>query len=398
MAMSSETGLEILSDDEIVEIEFARSRPSPHGAMPGSPFHNRVGNSPRQNSGPATLSSIFLAQMDASLASRTTSRSQRRQETRPPPMVRPSQRSADVIHLPQPAAVIDLTEEPDSPLDQRQSQPPSQAGRNPRRTNSQRITPPSLSRSDRTMMGPEPSVIDLTADSPELERQSEPRTTRSRQYRDHNRHMLHQSTSGFAHEHIIGLEIANAPDGSSSLYTSSLASISQGFHRLAAGFFYPESASSLSSRAPNHFPPPAALAHREPTPKPTMEPLPPTREGFTRDTSSTEERLFVCPACNDELAYDSSGNPNSQPSNTGKVRKRKRVMGEHHFWALKKCGHVYCADCFENRRPTKACPEGVGFRAAPGKSLSAAPNEIRCAVDSCDTKVALKTEWVGIFL
>lgn len=59
---------------------------------------------------------------------------------------------------------------------------------------------------------------------------------------------------------------------------------------------------------------------------------------------------------------------------------------------------VYCADCFEHRRPTKSSPEGVGFRAAPGKTLMGAPNDIRCAVEDCDTKVALKSEWVGIFL
>lgn len=60
-------------------------------------------------------------------------------------------------------------------------------------------------------------------------------------------------------------------------------------------------------------------------------------------------------------------------------------------------GQVYCAECFENRRPTKSSPEGVGFH-IPAGSKAGSPNDIRCAVEGCDTKVAAKNEWVGIFL
>lgn len=76
----------------------------------------------------------------------------------------------------------------------------------------------------------------------------------------------------------------------------------------------------------------------EPSPKPPM--TPPTRDGFTRDTSSTEERIVVCPACNDELAYDPTGAAPEPIVTSANGRKRKRAPGEHHFWALKKCGHV----------------------------------------------------------
>lgn len=59
---------------------------------------------------------------------------------------------------------------------------------------------------------------------------------------------------------------------------------------------------------------------------------------------------------------------------------------------------VYCAECFENRRPTKACPNGAGFRPPAGKLPINAPTEMLCVVEDCTTKVAAKTEWIGIFL
>ncbi|EQK97887.1 cell cycle control protein [Ophiocordyceps sinensis CO18] len=135
-----------------------------------------------------------------------------------------------------------------------------------------------------------------------------------------------------------------------------------------------------------------------------MEAVPPTRDGFTRDTCSDtcpeskndDERVVICPACNEELAYDPTDT--SPPGSTAGGRKRKRAAGQHHFWALKKCGHVYCADCFENRRPTKAAPAGVGFQSPTGKPPVTVPTDLRCAVEGCETKVATKTEWIGIFL
>jgi hypothetical protein len=59
---------------------------------------------------------------------------------------------------------------------------------------------------------------------------------------------------------------------------------------------------------------------------------------------------------------------------------------------------VYCADCFENRKPTKTAPIGVGFPGPGGVLPSSSAIDVRCAVDDCETKVAQKSEWVGIFL
>ena len=94
---------------------------------------------------------------------------------------------------------------------------------------------------------------------------------------------------------------------------------------------------------------------RETSPEPSLESVPLTRYGFTRDTTSTEERIVVCPACNDELAYEPV-EASPFPSGTSRnSRKRKRALSDHHFWALKKCGHV-CAYGFwptwTSQRPT----------------------------------------------
>lgn len=84
----------------------------------------------------------------------------------------------------------------------------------------------------------------------------------------------------------------------------------------------------LNYQRPAFDPPPPP----PPAPPPTGQKLvvPPAREGFTRDTG--EDVVVVCPACGGELEY--------VPGGEGK--KRKREKGEHHFWAVKACGHVRC--------------------------------------------------------
>ena len=86
-----------------------------------------------------------------------------------------------------------------------------------------------------------------------------------------------------------------------------------------------------------HFPVP----RREPR-KPPMEPVPQARDGFTRETCAdedgTDDQILVCPSCDEELAYDPADAPSGPAATTGK--KRKRAPGDHHFWALKRCGHV----------------------------------------------------------
>lgn len=71
-------------------------------------------------------------------------------------------------------------------------------------------------------------------------------------------------------------------------------------------------------------------------PKPVYVPPPPPKEGFTRSTGDDLE--FVCPGCEEELKYDPDEEEAKSPP-TKKARTRKD-REEHHFWAVKDCGHV----------------------------------------------------------
>ncbi|KAL7788397.1 hypothetical protein V8C37DRAFT_418399 [Trichoderma ceciliae] len=407
MSRAEDDGLGSISDDDLIEVQVtrassttssrsrnvfdnllnprgvaSRARPVMGGLnfpMPTGGFRTAGGHSRRshQPAGPSQASQIRL---------------------RPPHSQSTLPRSWTTTPAPDPA-FIDLTEEPDSPVGRRRTQPtqaPQQplqpqphnlAGRNPRRTNSQRISPPQLSRSDSTLIGPQPSFIDLTADSPEDEQRSNRdhwRASRSHSRQHHRRHHRgHEHLAQHTHDHLVSLDLI-------SHHQQALASeFARGFGRTLAGFLNGGIVrGSFGPDLQTMFP------RAEPSPKPPMEPIPPARAGFTRDTcaDSQSEQVVICPACNEELAYDPA-EPPATPS-----KKRKRTSGEHHFWALRKCGHVYCAECFENRRPTKTSPDGVGFTLMPGSKSTAGPSDIRCAVEGCDTKVAAKTEWVGIFL
>jgi hypothetical protein len=242
----------------------------------------------------------------------------------PPPRTRPRRNERSTQTQTDPS-VIDLTAEPDSPVRERRSTASASHGsRNPRRTNSQRISPPRLARSDSTFFTPVTGVIDLTADSPEESRPSN--STRSRSGRHH--HPRHHSIRPNPDE-LIELEIISSVSRQEPNFTL--------LSRRFAGVFGPIIG----------FPPQLdisrpAFTPRPPSPKPPMEPVPPTREGFTRDTCADPEKasdnVVICPACEEELAYDPSDTVTHTSPSGG--RKRKRAPGEHHFWALKKCGHV----------------------------------------------------------
>ncbi|KAI1174130.1 hypothetical protein F4777DRAFT_555368 [Nemania sp. FL0916] len=136
--------------------------------------------------------------------------------------------------------------------------------------------------------------------------------------------------------------------------------------------------------------PPAgvALATGGP-PRPAHVPPTPARPGFTRDTG--EDVVAICPSCEEELAYDPEEDNDASTAPARKSRSKK-ASAEHHFWAVKACGHVFCKHCFENRRPSaKAGP--MGFRVAQDGS-----KKIFCAVEDCDSEVSAKTAWVGIFM
>ncbi|KAF5566139.1 cell cycle control [Fusarium phyllophilum] len=321
---------------------------------------------PRPNAG----DHLYLPHPNAPAAYHNTRQVRRSQAARNPVIQQQPQEATPVI---------DLTEEPDSPVQSRALldilQPARPPARNPRRTNSQRISPPQLARTDGTFVGRTENVIDLTADSPEEDR------SHFRGRREVPRP-----------DELIELEIISQRPALGSLPNFA----AFGPFRRLAGIF---GAADIAFNPPNLDISRNAFA-RQPTPKPQMSPPPPTREGFTRNTCTDPEKesesVVICPACNEELAYDPSGTV-TQSSVGQQKGKRKRAPGEHHFWAVKKCGHVYCADCYENRKPTKA-NRGVGFRSPDGRLAPTTPNDLRCAVDGCDSKVSQKSEWVGIFL
>lgn len=254
-----------------------------------------------------------------------------------------SRRSQQVNNpVPQQPAVIDLTDEPDSPVQERRSHSQAQGGRNPRRTNSQRISPPTLARSDGTFMGRSASFIDLTADSPPEERPSGNLRSRGTHPHPPPPHPHHprppppHARPTRTVDDLIELEfIGSAP--------RSLPGFAIGITRRIAGLlgrdYLPFPA------LPAGFPPAPLDISRNAwaprvSPKPPMEPVPPTRTGFTRNTRAEPEEddnIVICPACNEELAYDPTDTVTQTSSG---AKKRKRAAGEHHFWALKKCGHV----------------------------------------------------------
>jgi hypothetical protein len=213
----------------------------------------------------------------------------------------------------------------------------------------------------------------------------------------------HPPIGGAGRDELVHVNVVPGPGRGGGVMTDI-----RGFGRRLAGYlgadmigYHIPRTTRLNGPDVFHGLPPAAaavLAGRQPSPKPTLEEPPEARPGFTRGTIAEPEdgTIVVCPCCDEELAYDprdtaasSGGGNNLSPAS----KKRKRPPGEHHFWALKKCGHVYCADCFENRRPTKV-NEGAGFPTTPVGKVQ----ELRCAVDGCDTKIAAKGEWIGIFL
>ncbi|KAK7749368.1 hypothetical protein SLS62_008220 [Diatrype stigma] len=126
-------------------------------------------------------------------------------------------------------------------------------------------------------------------------------------------------------------------------------------------------------------------------PRPTHEPPKAAREGFTRDTG--EDVIAICPGCDQELAYDPDGDEDAAPP--AKKPRTKKDKAEHHFWAVKACGHVFCRKCYENRKPTARAPAIPNpFRPDP----KGTKGKILCVVDDCESEVSNKTAWVGIFL
>ncbi|KAG7408340.1 hypothetical protein Forpe1208_v011935 [Fusarium oxysporum f. sp. rapae] len=140
---------------------------------------------------------------------------------------------------------------------------------------------------------------------------------------------------------------------------------------------------------------------RQPDHKPRAPSPPPTRVGFTRDTCADPEKdsenVAICPACCNELAYDPYDTLLDNPVNTS-TGKRKRAPKGRRFWALKNCGHVYCADCYNTRKPVQIKRNGTDSRAPDERSPYLVAADFECAIEDCNTRVSTEDDWVGIYL
>lgn len=342
----------------------------------------------------------------------------------------------------EPVQVIDLTEEPDSPVLQRnrpislpRHHPHDAAAaaaaphqrRNPRRQMSQvNGRAPALARSDGSLLGNAAPVIDLTSDSPDDERENIPANrflplpVPQQQRNNNNNSNNHRQSFGRG---FIG-NLENLRDiiiPRLGLLAHIAASPNDEVEVIGHHEIIPINPNPLAGNPPdfnyqaNGFG--GFGGGRPPTPKPDFEAPPPPRPGFTRDTGNNretdEEQIFVCPSCEEELKYSPEGDEDGpRPAKRARTKKDRE---EHHFWAVKACGHVrrcflwkmdrgliqllqvYCKSCYDNRKKSKDRDAlNLGFEFI--SSASSKTMKTLCAVNDCETDVTSTSAWVGIFM
>ncbi|KAK4098892.1 hypothetical protein N658DRAFT_205932 [Parathielavia hyrcaniae] len=302
--------------------------------------------------------------------------------------------------------VIDLTGEPDSaeeaavilpPPPRRGASSVQAAERHPRRHLSLGQRTPSLSRSDGSLLRNNPNVIDLTLDDSSPAPPPMPQQLPRREIPENNHHHHRQNQH---HPHRRPHRRPEEPSGLLARFNG----IIRGINQYRLGGRAPEVEVQLIGGRPNMADP---LGGNVPilnyrgnghnaggAPKPDHVPPPPAREGFTRDTGSTDD-VVVCAGCEQELKYDPDlANDNAMSPRATKKPRTRKDQEEHYFWALKECGHVYCKNCYESRssRTTRNPPPSVFRRDKANKKMY-------CKVDGCETSdVNVKTSWVGLFV
>ncbi|KAH8843690.1 hypothetical protein MCOR27_010332 [Pyricularia oryzae] len=134
--------------------------------------------------------------------------------------------------------------------------------------------------------------------------------------------------------------------------------------------------------------------HTPNRPKPAYVPPPDAPVGFTRDTG--DEVVAICPGCDEELVYDPDEVRDEPEAVSTKKPRTKKDRAEHHFMAIKACGHVYCRVCYERRTTPSSRKGGSG----PGPNFRQLQDSTKllCAVDDCASEIKSKTAWLGIFV
>ncbi|ETS75758.1 hypothetical protein PFICI_12702 [Pestalotiopsis fici W106-1] len=301
--------------------------------------------------------------------------------------------------------VIDLTLEDDDELELLgESVGESQNAR--RQQSQRRSNAPRLNRSDGSYVGNQ-NVIELSSDD---ENDNTVAATRARRappaHLHHNNHQnrnRHQHQHQHQHNNFHRINIGAIPAMAARNHNERFAQFLMGIGGDVNNAANDHNVLGMNVRPPG-FPPNLHLdyqavafaAQPRPAPQPAAGPRKPDhdppskpRDGFTRDTN--EDNVVICPSCDEELAFDPDGGDENGPPT--KRARNKKDQAEHHFWAIKECGHVFCRRCYENRKPTAKNPVKVGFKACPSNG-----KRIICAVDNCTSDVTTKTSWVGLFL
>lgn len=283
--------------------------------------------------------------------------------------------------------LIDLTEEPDSPVQnhsfQNQGIAHQHFNRHPGRPRHHRRMPqngqpPSLARSDGSLLGGQrgPAVIDLTNDEPDLhavvdddaeeddlfvgqdfddvfehfpphdfggflrnipQNRRLPDPVPGPPHRDRRRSV---EFIGFAARHLRNVGGQYLPG-----LLAALPGIPRGIANEIAIIGRDQglamNPNPLADNPPDFNYQANGFGGRPPPPKPEFEAPPPARPGFTRNTGKDpetgEELVIVCASCDNELKYDEEEDDGPRPA---KRPRNKKDREEHHFWAVKACGHV----------------------------------------------------------
>ena len=252
--------------------------------------------------------------------------------------------------------VIDLTADDDSSVEVQPPLPSSQQSNNPRRSRPNRVSPPTLARTDGTISRSNlQPFIDLTGEDDEINEVSHRHPSRAqaspaRRQRPAARPRQPSLTLPLppSSDLLVDMGVGPGParpmpprgGGAFSSIAARLGPLGninalQGNYNALRNFASNWRDMRLDVTAGTY------QAARHETPKPNREKTPPTTEGFTRNTNANpdEDMVAVCPLCSEELAYETGVGPSAATTKASGSRKRKRAP-EHHFWALKKCGHV----------------------------------------------------------
>lgn len=293
--------------------------------------------------------------------------------------------------------VIDLTNEPDSPPRQaialpnaprftaaaaggnRQPQPPPQRHSRRRQGGIQRT--PSLARSDGSLLGPrrpgaevgsgpgESTVIDLTEDGPEVAATPPPRVASAAArhmpppaplwraaiqppsienvFRQMHRHVGHLVAG--PHDFLDRIRVGWAGGETPELEVQFLGEIPRPNNRGplpgVAGLLGHRFDNPLANNHPGHLNYAGhGLGREAEREKPVHIPPPEPRQGFTRTTG--DDVVAICVSCENELQYD----PDDKDEAPTKKAKTRKDREEHHFWAVKSCGHVSHGQLFRHTR------------------------------------------------